>query len=229
MIIYKDKLYVAGGFSKYEDIGNPGNFIAAWDGNSWIDVGGGMAGIGGMNGQIRDLIIYQDDLYATGTFVNAGGIEAQYIAKWDGSLWCGLGSTFDNNLFRMGIYQNLLYISGAFNTIDSDSICHIAKWTGGSYVDSCGSISSIKQLQTDNQKITIYPNPFSTTAIIQLPLEIKNGSVSIYDVLGKKIKQINNLNCKDIVISREGMSNGMYFLSVTDENNIVGQGKILVE
>ena len=229
MLIYKDKLYIAGGFSKFEDSRNPGNFIAAWDGNSWSDAGGGMAGIGGVNGQIRDLVIYNGDLYAVGAFVIAGGVEANYIAKWDGFEWCGLGSTFDNILSRIGIYQNMLYIGGGFRTIDGDSINYIAKWTGGSYVDTCGSISGIEKLQSDNNNLKIYPNPFNSTTTLQLQYEMKNGNISIYNIIGKKVKQLDNLNGNEIIISREGLSTGMYFFRVVDGNSIIGQGKMLVE
>jgi hypothetical protein len=229
MMIYKDKLYIAGSFSKYADSRNPGNCIAAWDGNSWSDAGGGVTGIGGITGQIRDLIIYDGELYVAGSFTNAGGAVADCIAKWDGLEWCGLGSTFDNILSNLSIYQEMLYIAGGFRKIDNDSIRHIAKWTGGSYVDSCGSISGIEKLQGDKQKLIIYPNPFNSATTLRLPDDIKNGNISIYDILGKKVKQLGNLNGNNIIISREGLSNGIYIYRVSEGNNVIGHGKMLLE
>lgn len=38
MLVYNDKLYVCGSFSKYDRALNPGNRIAVWDGFNWSEV-----------------------------------------------------------------------------------------------------------------------------------------------------------------------------------------------
>ena len=37
------------------------------------------------------------NLYAGGGFTTAGGVPANYIAKWDGSAWSALGSGMDGD------------------------------------------------------------------------------------------------------------------------------------
>ena len=46
----------------------------------------------GMNGQVLALCVYNNELIAGGSFTTAGGISANYIAKWNGSSWSPLGS-----------------------------------------------------------------------------------------------------------------------------------------
>lgn len=223
MEVFKNELIVSGRFSKSVNPNNPGENIGKWDGIHWSELGLGTDDI------IWDIKVHSDTLYVCGAFYHAGGINADKIARWDGSHWCGFGTSITGILKSLDFYNDTLYVAGGFTSINGYNIKNIAKWTGGGYIEECDTTSGIERFQNDDNRLKIYPNPFVKTTTIQLPNEIKNGSVSIYDVLGKKIKQINNLNCKEIIISREGMSNGMYFLSVTDENNIVGQGKILVE
>ena len=38
------------------------------------------------------------NLYAGGYFTTAGGVPANYIAKWDGSAWSALGSGMNGYL-----------------------------------------------------------------------------------------------------------------------------------
>ncbi len=217
LIVYKNLLFAAGTFSKSDDLNNIGNYIVAWDGNNWLDVGGGMQGVGNNNGQIHDLIIYNDELYACGVFCYAGGIPAQYIAKWDGNNWCGLGSYFNNTLISFGVYQDMLYIGGGFRTINGDSINYVAKWTGGSYIDTCGNTSGIVPNDNQNDIIRVYPNPAEDILFID---GLTNPAmVSIYDISGKLI-MIKQLTTDEIDIS--SLAKGMYFIKViSDKQSLV--------
>jgi len=212
---YKNNLYVAGTFSKTENPNNPGNYIAKWDGINWSDVGGGVIGIGGGNGQVHDLIIYNDELYAGGVFSYAGGVPAQYIAKWDGTQWCGLGSYFDNRIYGLAVYQDMLYIGGGFWTIDGDSINSIAKWTGGSYVDTCGIITSINQINDKENNITVYPNPATENITLEIP-EGESGQYSLQflDVTGRLIKEEKNISDKTYFLNVYSLKKGVYFVKL---------------
>ncbi len=66
--------------------------IAKWDGNAWSAVG---SGVGIENYSVRRiyaLVATGTDLYAGGTFLTAGSVSANRMAKWDGSNWSALGS-----------------------------------------------------------------------------------------------------------------------------------------
>ncbi len=226
--IFKNELYVAGTFTKAH--GNVGNYIQKWDGTSWSEVGGGVIGNGGVgNGQISDLIIYHNELYAVGVFGYAGGIPAQYISKWDGTNWCGLSSFFDNTIGCLGVYNDMLYVGGGFTTIDGDTMNFIAKWIGGNYVDTCGNISSVNEIPSQENTITVYPNPFSDFTTLVLSKPLFKATLLVYDIVGKEVWRKENLTGREIKISRGGMSQGMYFFKIIDGNTSTGQGKMLIE
>ena len=105
MTIYNDELIVGGLFSK-DVSNNPGDNIAIWDSLGWKDMGGGM---GQINPQVKDLLVFGGELYAVGVFQTAGGIPAQYIAKWNGLEWCGLGSEFENGILAIAVFQDEIY------------------------------------------------------------------------------------------------------------------------
>ncbi len=81
----------------------------------------------------------------------------------------------------------------------------------------------------DNTEINISPNPFSDYAIISLSKPLFNASLIFYDILGNEVKRMKNLSGKEIKISRDGMSQWLYFFKILDGNTSVGQGKMLVD
>lgn len=75
----------------------------------------------------------------------------------------------------------------------------------------------------------VFPNPFHSTATIQFNRIIQKGDLFLYDNIGREIKHISNITEKNISISREGMSDGIYFFSIREEGKIVGSGTVVVE
>jgi len=156
--------------------------------------------------------------------------EVYLLKIWqNGTEWCGLGGSFDNRSVCLGFCNDTLYIGGGFLTIDGDSISRIAKWIGGNYVDTCGNISSVNEIPSQENTITVYPNPFSDYTTLVLTTQLFKATLLVYDILGKEVMRIENLTGKEIKISRGGMSQGMYFFKIIDGNTSTGQGKMLVE
>jgi trimeric autotransporter adhesin len=213
MVVYQNELYVAGIFTK--SAGNAGNNIQKWNGTQWSDVGGGTLGPFGTNGQIEELKIINNELYAVGVFVTAGGVPAQRIAKWDGINWCGFGSQINNKVGSIIIKNNDIYIAGGFSMIDNDTVNYIAKWIGGSYVDTCGHINVGITEPTNNEEITTYPNP--TTSLFTINTQdVKIKQINIYNIIGETIQQIITNNKQQIIDLAE-QPNGIYFVEIQTE------------
>lgn len=230
MCVYKDELYVAGTFSKSDNPNNPGNYIAKWNGLSWSDVGGGVLGLNGSNGQIYDMIIHDNKLYVAGVFSSAGGIPSQYISVWDGNFWCGSGSTFNNIITSVGFLNDTLYVGGGFTAIDGDSSCfYIAKWNGGNYIDTCGNNTFVDKNFGFSKTIHVYPNPMCESSTVELPTEINNGTLLMYDQYGREVMRLHNLYEKNIVVSRNNLQSGMYYFIVVEGVNQVGHGSFAIE
>ena len=125
--VYRDKLYVAGSFSKAD--GSVGNSIMAYDGTVWRDVENGIDQSGSY-GQVFAMHAWNDFLFVGGFFESANGVPASNIAVWNGSNWCGLGGSFNQSILAIEDWNNELYVGGRFTEIDSAQARFIAKYAG---------------------------------------------------------------------------------------------------
>jgi hypothetical protein len=88
-------LYAGGWFTTAGGV--TANYIAKWNGSAWSALGSGMGGDSGFAGSVFALAVSGTTLYAGGNFTTAGGVPANYIAKWNGSAWSALGSGMGGN------------------------------------------------------------------------------------------------------------------------------------
>lgn len=76
--------------------------------------------------------------------------------------------------------------------------------------------------------LRIYPNPFNSSATIQLNNKVDNAELIIFDLLGQKLKAINHISEGKVVINRENFSNGIYFIRLTQGNKLISTGKLII-
>lgn len=90
-------------------------------GSDWSAVG---TGLGGSANAIA--VAGDGTVYVGGTFLQAGGVPAQYIAKWDGSVWTSLGEANDW-VFTLTLGVNdVLFAGGRFTQIGGVDATRIA-------------------------------------------------------------------------------------------------------
>jgi hypothetical protein len=77
-------------------------------------------------------------------------------------------------------------------------------------------------------QINIYPNPFSSQSTIIFSQLQVNTAVKLFDIKGNQIKNIN-LSGNKLIIEKEELVNGLYFIKIIDKNNAVLNKKIIVE
>jgi hypothetical protein len=81
---------------------------------------------------------------------------------------------------------------------------------------------------TNNTSVSIYPNPFTSETTISFTEEQKDCTIRIMDVLGKEIRT-NKFSGKRLIIRKEEMLKGIYFVEITAENGSVLNKKIVVQ
>ena len=131
-IDHEGSCYMGGRFTMAVDR----NGIAKRDGAEWdLEV----AQFGSGNSIKALAIDNTGNLYAGGSFKNAGTVEANYVAKWDGLLWGALGggmgptssgSTTASVSALAVDGSGLLYAGGSFATAGGVEVNNIAKWDG---------------------------------------------------------------------------------------------------
>jgi hypothetical protein len=85
-----------------------------------------------VSGPVGTLTIGQDgSLYAGGNFTTAGGVVANYIARWDGVQWHPVGSGMNGSVSVLAVGPDgSLYAGGAFTTVGGVAANRIARWDG---------------------------------------------------------------------------------------------------
>lgn len=135
-------LYAGGWFA--EAGGEAANRIAKWDGANWSPLEG-PNGVGVGINAVHAMAVFDDGsgpaLYVGGDFTTAGGMEANHIARWDGTNWSALeGQLADgtNGTVRaLQVFDDgtgpALYAGGQFTTAGGSAANYVAKWDGSEW------------------------------------------------------------------------------------------------
>lgn len=116
--------------------------IAKWDGTNWSAMGAlhfpdwNSPYI--FHSAVYCLLFDGTNLFAGGTFCQAGGVLATNIARWDGVSWYALGAglgTAEEGEDFLAVYDiakhgNELYAVGRFPASGSNSVTNFARWNG---------------------------------------------------------------------------------------------------
>ncbi len=143
-------LYAGGGFTAAGDV--IVNCIARWDGTTWSALGDGMAAEHA-SPQVRALAVDgQGNLYAGGDFTKAGGIAANYIARWDGSTWSALGRGMDDQVTALVVDpQGNLYAAGWFKRAGGVEANGIARWNGTAWSPLGSGTNMVEAIAIDQE------------------------------------------------------------------------------
>ena len=114
---------------------------------------------------------------------------------------------------------------------------------------NCNIVDAVKNIPEKKFAVTFSPNPFHTTATLEInpdsyrdeELKNKNCQLKIYNTLGALVLQSSFSNLQSVIISRENMTNGLYFFELnvvksrtlsgltTMSYELIGSGKFVVE
>ncbi len=81
----------------------------------------------GLSSFVRELEVYEDQLFVGGAFASAGGVAGTArLASWNGGSWSGLGTQPDNTVWAMTVWDGKLVVGGEFSNLGS----RVAAWNG---------------------------------------------------------------------------------------------------
>lgn len=77
--------------------------------------------------------------------------------------------------------------------------------------------------------ITIAPNPCSVSTIIHSDIIFHNATLSLYNAQGKEVKQLINMNGQQIILQRDNLPGGIYFVRLTNEDRTLYNARLIIE
>jgi hypothetical protein len=174
-----------------------------------VSYGAGSCGVDGTDGVVsapgvkKILKVSNTEIYAVGCFTDFAGVaEADYLAKWNGTAWSGLGSSGDINriVHDAVIYKGDLHIAGEFENAGGDATADmVARWSGTAWVGLAvaGAVGGSNGIGS--------PEDAAGETDFAAALEVQeNGAGSSDDILlvgGRFINGINNGSGGGVTIS----------------------------
>lgn len=109
-------------------------YIARWNGTAWNSVAGGTGA------RVLSMCLFDHDgpgldeveLYVGGAFSSAGGITANRVARWNGTIWAPLGIGTNDFVLSMAQFNDgldpVLYLGGNLTIAGGVPTNHLARW-----------------------------------------------------------------------------------------------------
>ena len=217
--------------------GKSANCIAKWDGSAWSGLDSGIGGgIGFYAPVVSALAVLGSNVYAGGSFTNAGGSQVSCIARWDGRVWSTLGSGMaegDNGPYALGVYAlavsgGNLYAAGNFTTAGSAAANYVAIWNSNTWspvgLGMGGASPSVSALAVSGNDLYAGGSFILATAT-GVATNIAKWNGSVWSVLGSGLGGIaagNNPVVSALVVSGTDVYAGGSFTNSGDfaVNNI---------
>lgn len=146
------ELLIVGGIFDAVD-NTPAAHVAAWDGQSWSNLAGGVTE-GHIFERVSALAVYNGQLIVGGTFGKAGDVPVNGIAAWDGTEWHPLGQGIyggfsEPEVAALEVYNGRLIAGGAFTSAGDGPANFIAAWDGTDWAPlGVGTSFAVTSLQS---------------------------------------------------------------------------------
>ncbi len=128
-----DLLVIGGVFARVGLYRAPGG-VAAWDGHDWYGFGPGLPG------GVSAFAVWNGQLVAGGTFTQAAGASADYLAIWNGATWDPLPEPVNGPVSALNVFEGSLVVGGSFTAGGGQTLLGAAMWDGAQWHDMAGGV-----------------------------------------------------------------------------------------
>ena len=159
--------------------------------------------------------------------------EPVFDRHLEDSTYHNLFTCFEFSLWNDICMQNDGKIIAAGTSFKYDSTTSIPNGNIVSRLIPLNTITGIanheNQINENHQTIIkIYPNPCYLQTTVQTNHVLKNATITLYNTFGQIVKQIKNVSEQTIVLHRDNLINGIYFLKLTQNNNTIHLEKLVI-
>lgn len=113
-----------------------------------------------------------------------------------------------------------------------DLLCYwkndTVQWINPTYNDCYFVLTGINE-PINTVSLSISPNPINDYAIIQLKGTYSNWNWALYNSIGLKVQNIENIKEPQLRIYRDNLSAGVYLFQVRNEKGILSTGRLIIQ
>ena len=143
--------------------------------------------------------------------------QDNYLAVINNPNITGAGCNFVANGFYLG---GKLSLSGITNFVQSYFVNDTIDY-------SCPSVGITELI--DGNSISIYPNPFSSQTTLQASDYFHDVTLKVYNYYGYLLKQVDNIYGELIIMQRDNLTKGIYFVQLTQSNKLITVKVVIVD
>ena len=85
-------------------------------------------------------------------------------------------------------------------------------------------------VQEINSSFTLLmsPNPFSSQTTLKTNTLLNNATLAVYNCFGQQVKLLKNISGKEIILQRDNLPGGLYFIRLIEGGKILGTEKLVI-
>ena len=183
------------------------------------------------------------------TYVNQRGM---YVSLNNGDTWSLLDNglpardfTYKNsNLFittSKGVFmtsdfgQHWIPINDGLKNLNIGSIIlvrdtlYVGTYGNGIWKQALSDITvETKDVEPSSDTFTLFPNPLSTQTTLQTTISLHNATLTVFNSMGQKVAQMNNINGQSISFNRDHLVSGLYVIQITENNKLLAAKKLII-
>jgi hypothetical protein len=181
---------------------------------------------------------YVPNIYFNSIPYTGWGNYDAFIAKYDGNgnfmsamtaggpLWNeeirGICSGNFGDVFVTGVFFKPAYVG-------QDTLVSAGNWDY--FVSKIDYSTGIYPAQDNSLSLSVYPNPCHSSATFQMNGVEGELSLILYDPLGREVKRIEGIQGSTYELSREGLSDGIYFYIIHQpkDGKQLAAGKLVIQ
>ncbi len=92
---------------------------------------------------------------------------------------------------------------------------------------NCNLILALNDPETEGM-MGIYPNPFSDRTRIEFGKVCENATLTVINLYGQIVKQIEHINGESILLQRDHLGSGMYLIQLQQDHQVILSDKMVV-
>jgi Secretion system C-terminal sorting domain len=79
--------------------------------------------------------------------------------------------------------------------------------------------------------VTIYPNPLNDNATISIAstVQVKNAELHVYDMLGKEVASVLNIQTHQFSFQKDNLAGGLYIYKIVNNGQAIASGKLMIK
>lgn len=182
-------------------------------------------------GNLSDIIASRTDIGQNGF-----GSWRHHLLGADGKIYIsGMGKRYLSVIENPNVscpscnyIDSAVYLGGRFASAGLPNFITGYKYFNADDTEYSCPIADLAE-DSRNNVLSIYPNPFSTHTTLWLSEPLHDVTIQINNVFGQMVQQIKNTPEQKILISRNNLPDGVYFICIIQDNEVIAVDKLVIQ